>query len=302
MMKKITILGSINMDVILEIVRLPKPGETMEMKSLTTAGGGKGANQAIAAVRSGADTAFIGKVGDDAYGEKMLGILKKNNIDTAEITIKKGGQTGQAYILLQESGQNSIIISGGTNLEITTEDVIKAQNSIKNADFLIAQFEVNLDRIAEAFTIAHENKVKTILNPAPAKNITNDLLKITDLITPNEIEAQMLTGIKIIDENTAAAAARILREKGVENVIITLGSQGAYYLTEQEEGLIPALRVNAIDTTAAGDTFIGALCSQLENNLTNIKEAINYATKASSITVQTLGAIPSIPTRKQINK
>ncbi|MDC7953986.1 ribokinase [Liquorilactobacillus mali] len=301
MMKRITILGSINVDVILEISRLPKPGETMPMKSLSTAGGGKGANQAIAAVRSGAATTFIGKVGDDAYGEKMLTILKENNIDTSSVIIKKGGQTGQAYILLQESGQNSIIINGGTNREITADDVIKAQNSIKNADFLIAQFEVDIERILEAFIIAHKNKVVTILNPAPAKDITDDLLKITDLIVPNEIEAQMMTGIEITDENTAAEAAKILRERGVKNVIITLGSQGAYYLTENEDGLIPALKVNAIDTTAAGDTFIGALCSQLGNNLANIKEAIKYATKASSITVQTLGAIPSIPTIKQVN-
>ncbi|MFT8950054.1 MAG: ribokinase [Liquorilactobacillus hordei] len=300
-MKKITILGSINVDVILKIARLPKPGETMKMKSLATAGGGKGANQAIAAVRSGAATTFIGAVGNDDYGKKMLTLLKKDSIDTTNVVVKKDGQTGQAYILLQDSGQNSIIINGGTNLEITAADVINAQNSIKNADFIIAQFEVKLERIMEAFSIAHKNKVTTILNPAPAQSIADDLLKITDLIIPNEIEAQMLTGIEITDKDTAAAAAKILREKGTKNVIITLGSKGAYYLTEDDEGLIPALKVKAIDTTAAGDTFIGALCSQLENNLANIKEAIEYATKASAITVQTLGAIPSIPTRKQIN-
>lgn len=299
-MNTVAIIGSINFDIILGIDRLPTAGETMPMNSLSSAGGGKGANQAIAAARSGAKTAFIGKVGADDYGKRMLSILEENDIDITKISVKKNGQTGQAYILLQESGQNSVIINGGTNLEITTSDVIQAQEKIKEADFLIAQFEIPIDRIVESFKMAHENQVVTILNPAPAKKLTADLLKITDLIIPNEVESQMLTGIKITDEKTAMESAKILQKKGVKNVIITMGSLGAYYMTEKNEGLISALKVDAVDTTAAGDTFIGALSSQLNKDFSNIKEAIEYATNASSITLQTVGAIPSIPTRQEI--
>ncbi len=302
MSNKVTVLGSLNVDTILRIPRLPQPSETLKMDDIGVAGGGKGANQAISAARSKSHVTFIGGVGNDVQGEMMLKLLKEDGININNVAKLNEG-TGQAFILLQESGENSIVIYGGANQAIKTTVIQNAMNDIKDSDFLVAQFETPLEVTNEAFKLARELNVKTILNPAPATDMLDELKKNIDLIIPNETEAELLTGIKVVDEDTCRQAADKLIDQGINNVIITLGKQGAYYKTK--DGiceLVPAFKVKAVDTTAAGDTFIGALVSKLDTSFSNLREAIIYASKASSLAVQKLGAIPSIPYKDDVEK
>lgn len=302
MSNKVTVLGSLNVDTILRIPRLPQPGETLKMDDIGVADGGKGANQAISAARSKSHVTFIGGVGNDVQGEMMLKLLKEDGININNVAKLNEG-TGQAFILLQESGENSIVIYGGANQAIKTTVIQNAMNDIKDSDFLVAQFETPLEVTNEAFKLARELNVKTILNPAPATDILDELKKNIDLIIPNETEAELLTGIKVVDEDTCRQAADKLIDQGINNVIITLGKQGAYYKTKDGVcELVPAFKVKAIDTTAAGDTFIGALVSKLDTSFSNLREAIIYASKASSLAVQRLGAIPSIPYKDDVEK
>ena len=300
-MNKVTIIGSINVDNILHIKKLPQPGETIAMTEFSKAAGGKGANQAIASVRGENETVFVGRVGDDDNGNFMLNQFKENGIKIEHIVTSTNQQTGQAYILLQESGQNSIIIQHGANFDLNIEDVRAAKDDIASSDFVIAQFETPLEATIEAFKIAHEAGKVTILNPAPARqDIPEELLKLTDIITPNETEAQGITGIEVTDESSMKESAQYFHNLGVKGVIITLGSIGSYVSYEDISEVIPAFKVKAVDTTAAGDTFLGALSSELKSDLSNIKESVIYASKASSFTVQKLGAFPSIPERKVV--
>lgn len=292
----VVVIGSINVDSILHIQRLPQPGETIKMDTFSQAAGGKGANQAVAAARSGAKTSFIGRVGDDANAAFMRGKLVKNQIDTQYVATTVGTQTGQAYILLQASGQNSIIIQHGANFEVTPADVQRAADLIQSADFVVAEFETPVDATAEAFKIAKAAGKMTILNPAPAqKDLPAALLKNVDLIAPNETESELITGIPVVDEDSMRASATYYHELGIRGVIITLGSKGSFISLDGEATIVPAFKVKAVDTTAAGDTFIGALASVLQTDLKNIVTAATYASMASSFTVQKLGAFPSIP-------
>ncbi|MFD1419198.1 ribokinase [Companilactobacillus keshanensis] len=301
-MKKIVVLGSINIDTILNIERLPLPGETMAMHDRSIAGGGKGANQAIAAVRAGSETSFIAKIGNDHAADFMMNTFKNDGLNVDNVTIDKNAGTGKAYILLDEHGQNSILIYGGANQTITTQDVDNASDAISEADCLIAQFEVPVPAIIESFKIAKANNVLTILNPAPAKkDIPVELLKLTDIITPNETEAEAITGVKVVDEASMKEAADKMHEMGVGIVLITVGSKGSFYsLEDHSYGFVDAFKVKAVDTTAAGDTFIGYLASQLHKELDNLEGAMRFANKASSITVQEKGAQNSIPYHNQV--
>lgn len=302
-MNKVTIVGSINVDNILHIKKLPQPGETIAMTEFSKAAGGKGANQAVASSRADSKTVFVGRVGSDDNGRYMLNQFKDNGINIDHVAVTENQQTGQAYILLQESGQNSIIIQHGANFDVSASDVREAQDQIEDSDFVIAQFETPLDAIIEAFKIARNAGKATILNPAPARSdIPDELLKLTDLITPNETEVQSITGIEVVDEASMKKAADKLHEMGVKGIIITVGEKGSYVSYEDLEQIIPAFKVKAVDTTAAGDTFIGALASELKPDLSNLKESIIYASKSSSFTVQKLGAFPSIPSRKIVEQ
>ncbi|WP_125566129.1 ribokinase [Companilactobacillus insicii] len=302
-MKKIVVLGSINVDTILNIARLPLPGETMAMHDQSIAGGGKGANQAIAAVRAGAQTSFIAKVGKDHAADFMIDTFKHDQLDIKHVTEDENSGTGKAYILLDDNGQNSILIYGGANQTITIEDIHNAEETIKEADCVITEFETPVAATIELFKIAKKNSVMTILNPAPAKkDLPDELLKLTDIIIPNETEAESITGIKVTDENSMRRAANVLHDSGVDTVLITVGDKGSFYsLRTGVEGFVKAFKVNAIDTTAAGDTFIGYLAANLDSDLKNIESAMNIASKASSITVQEQGAQNSIPYEKQVN-
>lgn len=299
-MNKVTIVGSLNVDTTLRIKRMPLPGETLAAEGKSNAAGGKGANQAVSAARSGAQTAFIGEVGKDNSGQMMLDEMKANGIDVAGIRENDQVGTGTASILLDENGQNSILIYGGANQQLSPTDVEAAKDKITAADFVVAQFETPQAATLRAFQLAKANGVTTILNPAPAQKIDPEVLKLTDLIIPNETESAELTGVIITDETSMLISAAKFAQMGVRNLIITVGAKGAFYCTQDGYSFIPAFKVNAVDTTAAGDTFIGALSSQLKPDMSNIEKALVYAQRASSLAVQKMGALPSIPTREQI--
>ena len=300
-MNTITIIGSINLDRTIRVKQMPKPGETMHTKEIFSAGGGKGANQAVAAKRSETVTNFIGAVGNDTAGDMMLELLSEEGIDLSGVQTLEKQATGQAYIIVDDQGENSIMIHSGANNAFTPQQVKEHAELIKASDFVIAQFESTLESTIEAFTIARQAGVKTILNPAPAlEEVPEDLLKVTDMIIPNETETEILTGIKVTDEASLKTASDHLHQLGIEAVIITIGSKGAFYDVNGRSGIIPAFKVNAVDTTAAGDTFIGAMSSILAKDFSNLEQAIEYGNKASSLTVQRFGAQPSIPYKNEL--
>ena len=300
MSNKIAVLGSINVDTTYHMDRFPEPGETLQANDKSSAPGGKGANQSVACARSGAKTYHIGMVGADQEGQFMRESMQEDGIDTRFVGIDKMHGTGTAMITLDANGQNDIMVYGGANQSMTT-DVLKGTDELfKDIDFIITQFETPQKVSAEAFKRAKANGVTTILNPAPAKEIDPELLKYTDVIAPNETESALLTGIEITDEDSMIKTAEYFKNKGVDNLLITLGSKGVFYSTPNDHGLVPAFKVKPVDTTAAGDTFIGALASQLKTDLSNIADSLVYDQRASSLTVQKMGAAPSIPTYDEV--
>lgn len=303
MINKVVVLGSLNVDRILQMDRVPEPGETLALNNQGMAGGGKGANQAIAAARSGAQTSFIGRVGADENGKFMLQQLVNSGVTTDLVAVDEEAGTGQAFVMVEKSGENRILIYGGANAQLSEADVKKAQAQIASADLMVAQLETPVATTQYAFRMAKELGVKTILNPAPAvAELPTELLENTDVITPNETEVEILTGVAVVDEAAMLKAAQRLHELGVATVIITLGSKGVFYDDGKQHGIVPAFKVRAVDTTAAGDTFLGALSSQLNPDLSNLKDAIEYGNKASTLAVQKMGAQPSIPTREEVQE
>ena len=300
MVNHVVVLGSINVDTTYHVNRFPQPGETIAAQSKSSAPGGKGANQAVAAARSGAQTAFVGAVGSDNEGQYMLEALKENDIDTSHINIDKYHGTGSAAITLDANGQNDIMVYGGANQAMQPGEFGDLSELLTHTDFLIAQFETPQAVALDLFKQAKEQGVTTVLNPAPSHEIMPELLQYTDVIAPNETECALLTGIELTDEDSMLKSADYFRERGVKHLLITLGDRGVFYSTPDDHGLVPAFKVKAVDTTAAGDTFIGALCSQLEKDLANVEDSLRYAQRASSLTVQRMGAMPSIPTGEDV--
>lgn len=300
MTKKIAVLGSLNLDTTYHVTRFPQPGETISANDKSSAPGGKGANQAVAAVRSGAQVAFIGMVGEDNEGKFMREALQEDGIDTKFLQNDPRHGTGSAIITLDANGQNNIMVYAGANFGMD-ESLLKGTDDLfKDCDFLIAQFETPQAVTAAAFKQAKAHGVTTILNPAPAKEILPELLAVTDVVIPNESESEVLTGIAVDSEAAMLETADYFKAHGVNNLLITLGSRGVFYCTPHGHGMVPAFKVKAVDTTAAGDTFIGALASQLATDLSNVADALVYAQRASSLTVQRMGAMPSIPTEAEV--
>ena len=300
MVNHVVVLGSINVDTTYHVNRFPQPGETIAAQSKSSAPGGKGANQAVAAARSGAQTAFVGAVGSDNEGQYMLEALKENDIDTSHINIDKYHGTGSAAITLDANGQNDIMVYGGANQAMQPGEFGDLSELLTHTDFLIAQFETPQAVALDLFKQAKEQGVTTVLNPAPAHEIMPELLQYTDVIAPNETECALLTGIELTDEDSMLKSADYFRERGVKHLLITLGDRGVFYSTPDDHGRVPAFKVKAVDTTAAGDTFIGALCSQLLMDLANVEDSLRFALRASSLTVQRRGAMPSIPTGEDV--
>lgn len=301
-MNKITVLGSMNLDTTIRTERLPMPGETVHSQEIFTGGGGKGANQAIAAARNGGIVSFIGAVGDDTAGKMILELLEQDNINVHGIKQLENIRTGSAYVMVDDQGENSIIIHGGANQKITDGHVAEVSSLITESDYVIAQLETNLSSIKKGFEIAKQKHITTVLNPAPApKQISEELIRLTDILIPNETELEMITGTKVTNQKELDVATRIVHQMGIQGLIVTLGSKGAFYsFSNGGSGFVSAFNVEAKDTTAAGDTFIGALATKLSPDMSNIEEAINYGNKASSVTVQRYGAQPSIPYENEL--
>ncbi|ARU95830.1 ribokinase [Tatumella citrea] len=297
---KLVVLGSINVDHIVNLVQFPRPGETVTGKQYQVAFGGKGANQAVAAGRSGADISFIACVGQDDMGERIRQQLADDRIDVTPLTSIEGESTGVALIFVNGEGENSIGIYSGANAALTPERVKQQRQVISGADALLMQLESPLDSVLAAAHIAREDQTQVILNPAPATVLSDELLSLVDIITPNETEAQILTGVVVKTDEDAAKAAKVLHEKGIGCVLITLGQRGVW-LSEQGKGQrIPGFRVQAVDTIAAGDTFNGALITALLENKT-MDESVRFAHAAAAIAVTRHGAQPSVPWREEID-
>jgi ribokinase len=298
---KLVVLGSINADHILNLESFPTPGETVTGNQYQVAFGGKGANQAVAAGRSGANIAFIACTGDDDTGERVRQQLANDRIDVAPVSVIPGESTGVALIFVNGEGENVIGIHAGANAALSPALVEAQKTRIAQADALLMQLESPLESVLLAAKIAHQHQTQVILNPAPARELSDELLALVDIITPNETEAEKLTGIRVENDDDAAKAAQALHGKGIDTVIITLGSRGVWASVKGEGQRVPGFKVQAIDTIAAGDTFNGALITALlEEKLLN--EAIRFAHAAAAIAVTRKGAQPSVPWREEIDE
>lgn len=287
--------------MIIKIPRLPKPGETILGGTFSMAAGGKGANQAVAAARAGGEVTFVARVGDDMFGKQAREGFVRDAINTRSVFTDPKAASGIALIFVDERGENSIAVASGANAELTPTDVSQAKDAITSADILLLQLEVPIPTVEAAVRLATEAGVRIILNPAPAQPLEGKMLSLVSIITPNETEAELLTGIKISDGTSLTTAAERLLEKGVEKVIITLGARGAFLADKHEERFIPSFKVNAVDTTAAGDVFNGALAVSLAEEK-SLSDAVRFANAAAALSVTRLGAQPSAPFRDEIEE
>ncbi len=303
MKNRIVVVGSSNTDMIIKTSKIPRPGETILGGEFHMAAGGKGANQAVAAARAGGDVAFIARVGNDIFGKKAIEGFIHDRIDVKHISKNRRAASGIALIIVGADGENSIAVASGANANLTSEDVRRAERTISSAKILLMQLETPLETVRHAAEIAAANKVPVILNPAPARPLDEQLLWRISILTPNETEAEILTGIKIKKESDMAKAAQRLLNRGVRAVFITLGSKGVFLASEMEKirRIIPAFKVKAVDTTAAGDVFNGALAVALAEGQP-LFDAARFANAAAALSVTKIGAQPSAPYRRDIEK
>lgn len=279
--------------------RLPRSGESVIGGGFMMAGGGKGANQAVAVARMGHRVLFAAAVGNDMFGDAAVAAYKRFGIDTTYIA-RKDTPSGVALIMVDAAGQNSISVALGANNTLTVEDVMPALEQVESGDIVLLQLEIPMETVDACVAVAAAKGARVVLNPAPAAVVSEHTLSKLYLITPNQTEAQTLTGVDVTDEATAQLAAQVLVSHGVERVVITMGSAGAYLYEEGKGVLIPACKVSAVDTTAAGDVYNGALCAALAEGQ-SLQDALKFATKASAISVTRVGAQPSVPTREEVD-
>ncbi|MFZ6848818.1 ribokinase [Undibacterium sp. RuRC25W] len=299
MKPRITVVGSVNMDLVFRTPRMPALGETLHGHEFRQIPGGKGANQAVAAARQGADVSFIGAVGDDGFGTFSKQCLSSEGIDISHLTTIKGVATGVAGILVEDGGDNSIVLAAGANASLTTSHIDEARSTIASAKLLLCQLETPLTTVEYAVKVAREQGVKVILNPAPAQALSHALLKQVDFLILNETEAALLSGVAVTDQATAESASRAITKFGVNTVILTMGGHGALITQQTSSQFIPAIKVDVIDTTAAGDTFVGTFAVGIANGL-SILEASIEAQYTAALTVTKLGAQTSIPQRQDV--
>jgi ribokinase len=297
--RPIIVIGSSNTDMVVKTTQLPLPGETVLGGTFFMNAGGKGANQAVAAARLGGHVSFIARTGDDIFGKQAKELFDKEGIDTSFIIADPQQPSGVALITVDEKGENCIVVASGANAALLPVDVEGAKNKIENAALVLMQLEIPLRTVAYAASLAHEKNIRVVLNPAPACKLDDELLKKISIITPNQKEAGMLTGIKVRDRSSAEEAAKVLHAKGIETVIITMSAEGALVLHKGQFTMIAAPKVTAIDTTAAGDIFNGALVTALaEGN--ELADAVTFACEAAAISVTRLGAQASAPFREEV--
>lgn len=302
MNEKIVVLGSCNTDMVIKSERLPAPGETILGGQFLMNPGGKGANQAVAASRLGGDVTFICKTGNDIFGQEFVELFKKESIKTEYVFKDEELPSGVALITVDKSGENSIVVASGANSSLNKSDIDTAKDALEDAGLLLMQLETPVETVMYAAEIANKNGVKVILNPAPApeQSLPVELLENLYMIIPNETEAQILSGIEVNDWETARQAADVISGLGVAVVVITLGAMGAFVKDgDQYYEIKVESKLDAVDTTAAGDTFCGALCVALAEG-TTLKEAVEFANRAAGISVTRMGAQASIPCRKEL--
>jgi len=301
MSKKIAVIGSSNTDMIIQTQRIPRPGETILGGRFSIASGGKGANQAVASARAGGDVSFIARVGDDMFGKTAIEGFEKDKINTEHIIIDKNQPSGVAFIFVADDGENSIGVASGANANLSVNDINKTSGIIRSADILLMQLEIPVETVEYAVSLANKHGTKVILNPAPAQALSDSLLQNVFIFTPNETEAEFFTGLKIEKKGDAQKAADVLLKKNINTVIITLGAKGALIATASKKEFVPGFKVNAVDTTAAGDVFNGTLAVAIAEGK-ELEHATSFANAAAALSVTRLGAQPSAPDLNEILK
>ncbi len=300
-MKKVTVIGSLNSDTTIHVDKFPLPGETIAAKSYDTALGGKGANQAAALAKAGLRVSMLGVTGQDQAGDRMIKELKSLGVSTEFVRQRKEEQTGQAFITVEASGNNHIIIIPGANDSFLIEYVMECKSELEETDAVLAQLEIPIDTVRMAFSFAGRKGIITVLNPAPAQNFTSDILEYTDILIPNECEIETISGRKITSDEDLAQACAWLEEQGVKIIIVTLGSRGCYLFHQGVGTFYAAYPVKAVDTTAAGDSFIGSfLAKYLETK--DLAASVDFAQRVAAITVSRRGAIQSIPDKEEMER
>jgi ribokinase len=296
----IVVVGSSNTDLILRVPHIPVPGETILGGKFLTAPGGKGANQAIAAARAGGSVILVAKVGQDHYGEAAIAGFQRDGIDVTHVSRDKSAPSGVALIFVSATGENCIGVADSANSKLSPADVQAAAGAIAAAGMLILQLEIPLETVLAAAALATAHGVPVILNPAPAQTLPDELLAKVTLLTPNETECEILTGIQVTDQPAAAKAASALLARGVQTVIITMGKRGAYVATRDEQRMVPGFHVDPVDTTAAGDVFNGSLAVALVEGQ-SLPQAVRFAHAAAALSVTKPGAQSSAPDRPAID-
>lgn len=304
-MKRICVVGSLSCDLVMCVPRRPQKGETIIGTSFNTFVGGKGNNQALAAARCGAPVSFIGKVGKDSFGDQIEAKLKESGVDSRFLFRDPEIGTGIADILVDADGDNSISIAPQANSRLTPKDIDEAKDVIALSKFLLLQLEIPMETVIHAAKLAKKLKLTVVLNPAPAPadgSLPDELLANVDIFVPNQTEAELLTGIKVVDISSAIEAAKVLQRKGLKQVLITMGEQGALLVNEESVAqMIPAFEVDVKDTTAAGDAFCGSLLAFMARG-ESMSNAVIYACAAGALATTKLGAEPSLPTEEQVKE
>jgi ribokinase len=300
-MPEAIVVGSINMDIVLSVDRIPAPGETLSASALDHFPGGKGANQAVALARVGRDVVMIGHVGDDAYGATLIEGLRENGVGTQGVTTLDDTPSGLAFIAVSDEGENAIIIMAGANGKLLTTDVDAHRSLFSEARMLLTQFEAPMETVVHALTLAREAGLTTLVNAAPARPIeaAREAVTLSDVLIVNETETESLTGLPVTNIASAIEGGQALLGLGAGSVILTLGAEGSVYVNKDSSGHAPAFSIKAVDTTAAGDAFIGALCSALLDD-TSLDQALRFANAAGALAATVPGAQPSLPTREKI--
>jgi ribokinase len=299
MSARVCVVGSANMDLVMRTSALPQPGQTVLGESFAAFPGGKGANQAIAAARTGVNVSFVGCVGDDAFAQTLRTCIEREGIDTSNLHTRPHTPSGVAAIAVAADGQNSIIIAPGANATLTPDDIIAATPRIVGARVLLLQLETPLETVLSAARIARDAGVLVVLNPAPARPLEPAVFELCDVLIPNESEASLLSGLAVHDPATAARAGKALLGQGARSVIITLGSQGAVWVTPESAVHVPAYPVLSIDTTAAGDALCGAYAAARASDVPP-NDALYWGMAAGALTTTLAGAQPALPYRLEL--